>query len=86
MKKVLIFTGLKTLEITAIVLTVWVLSILGEMINPNWPWYFAWFPGLAVFVALPLLAIGVLGILGTGIWELIKKNWEWSEKINNRHK
>jgi len=86
MKRIFIFVGMKVVEIGALLLVLWPLSVLGNLIQPEYVWWMKWLPGLCVFVILPLVCLVLLGAICGGIWEIIKKNWEWAGKIRDKSK
>jgi len=84
MKKIMIFIGLKMVEIAAVV---FIPHYLGILIM-KWPWYYKimelntfpyWVEGIMFiyFIVMALFLI-VLACL------LFAKNWEWAKRINDR--
>ena len=84
MKKVIIFIGLKVLEVSAIVFGPY---LLGSLLV-QWPWYYKalqctgesrWLIGLW-FIFMLVAFIIIIGLLTVAV----AANWEWAKKIANR--
>ena len=83
MKKIMIFIGLKVVEIAAVGFGPYYLG----MLLMNWPWYCRimeldtcpyWVSGI-MFISLAVLALILIGLTCL----LLIKNWEWTKKIND---
>jgi len=77
MKQIIVFIGLKTAEIAAVVyFPLWAGKLALFLGFPNRHQEPVWLVGLLVIIAVSTLSALVAG--------LIAANWQWAEKITNR--
>ena len=81
MNKALIFIALKIVEISGASGFLYLCYLLGRYINPDYHWAMQIMGGFVIGVGGPLVAFYAVAVIGVGVWELIKKNIEWANKI-----
>jgi len=84
MKKTLIFIVLKLGELLGFCGVLYLCYLLGNYTNPGECWYIQAFVGFIFGIGLPFATFLITAMIGIGIWELIKKNLEWADKLSNK--
>ncbi|KKN42285.1 hypothetical protein LCGC14_0714850 [marine sediment metagenome] len=92
LRRTRIFIGLKILEVFLFVLANFILYWVGTIVNrfiafPEEKGIFiTWLNGLLGIIAVLFIFLIGFGIFIGPIKSLIKKNWEWAEKIERKRK
>ena len=88
MKKVIVFIGLKIVEITGLGLLLYLLSLLGSLDLISKKLYNGFWGNLLEGCTLAVLIVSVVIIVGVvlfALWVILEKNWEWANDFVESH-
>ena len=85
----LIFVGLKVAELCGLIVFTWLLTLWGRLhlswgLMTDYDVTAEWYIVLMAGVIFALLEIMILGLLAFGVRYMIKRNWEWAERIGGK--